>query len=188
VKKVRYVTGAIGAVPAVGMLMVGAAPHVPKSAAKTVNLGHRAAARHASGAAGPAISSCQGTTEVHETTQGIGPHKPSMSTKFWYKKAAGGSGYCIGTVEAHWNDTSEGLGVSSLLRIRVYSGQGLTHRAYQMYANPSRVNGHTYYAASTVRRWFGLQNGLPVEICTAWTSAGTGNIEVAVGPECKTFG
>jgi hypothetical protein len=188
VKKVRYLAGAVGAAPAIGMLVAPVPAHAANQAAKTVNLGHRAASVTATHGAAAAAASCTGTTEVHLTTQGSGPYKPSMSTVFWYTKAAGGSGYCVGTVETRWNDTSQGNGVSEYPRIRVWSGKHDSHLAFQSYPLPGFPNGHARTGATTIRRWFGFAYGNPVEVCTAWTEEGQTGLSVAAGPECKTLG
>jgi hypothetical protein len=105
-KKVRFLIGAVGAAPVLGMMPATpglAAVHSPKPGAKAVSLRHSAMTRTAGGlAVHPDASGCTGNTEVHVT------RPSSLSTKFWYKNAAGGAAAaCIGTVEGTWFDAGD---------------------------------------------------------------------------------
>jgi hypothetical protein len=187
-KKVRFLIGAVGAAPVLGMMMPAtpglAAVHSPKPGAKAVSLRHSAVTRTAGGlAVHPDTSGCTGNTEVHVT------RPSSLSTKFWYKNAANGAAAaCIGTVEGTWFDAGDNPQYD--FRVRIYSGTGTRKRgAYSKLNGATIKNLTTDDAEDGVHRWFGYSRGFPIQVCTAWVFVGgplSPAYSVVAGPQCTS--
>jgi hypothetical protein len=184
VKKVRYLMGAVGAAPALGLIMPTApaaavATHSAKAAAKQVSLGHSAAGAPAASAV-TAATSCKGTTEVHSKNAGY-------SNTFWYTKAASGIAICVGTVEGAWFTPPLRSHPSFDFRIRVWSGSP-GHLAYSTRNGANTTLSGHINAGQTIRRWYGGTHGGPIQVCTAWVSnSSTYQNSVWIGPVCKTL-
>ena len=186
-KKVRYLMGAVGAAPALGLILpaapaAAAAPHSAKATAKTVSLGHSAAgaAGAAAASAVTAATSCKGTTEVHSKNS-------HYSETFWYTKAAGGVAICVGTVEGAWFTPPLRSHPSFDFRIRIWSGSP-GHLAYSTRNGANTTLSGHINAAQTIRRWYGGTHGGPIQVCTAWVSnSSTYQDSVWIGPVCKTL-
>ncbi len=164
-KKVRYALGAVGAVPAVGMMMpatAAATAHAEKATAKTVSLQHRSAT----------ASGCTGTTEASARIH-------SVRLEFWhtYNPTYGTS--CIGTVVTAF---SKFLHSHSYDRVRIYAHyiSGAKHRVY---SHPSygTFSGKLRFSDG-VHRSFGY---LPIQVCTAAVNS---QGRVSMGPVCKSVG
>jgi len=164
-KKVRYALGAMGALPAIGMMMpatTAATTHAPKTTAKTVSLRHSSAA----------TSGCTGNTEATASIH-------SVRLRFWhtYNPVYGTS--CIGTVETVF---SQSLLSSSYDRVRIYAHylSGAKHRVYSNHIKAATGNQHFF--VDGVHRSFGYR---PIQVCTA---AVHGNGSVFEGPVCRSVG
>lgn len=88
-KKVRYLTGAIWAAPALGGLAVPAVAATPANAAVAHYTG-TAQAQSSSGFSSAVATGCKGTQGNHKTTSGT-------TIRFWSKPVSGRT--CIGTIQ-----------------------------------------------------------------------------------------
>src|SRR6266702_385790 len=165
-KKVRYAFGAVGAVPAVGMMMpatAAATAHAQKATAKTVSLQRRSAA----------ASGCTGNT--YASAKNI-----SVKLFFWhtYNPTSGTS--CIGTVDTSFLG---GVGPTSYDRVRIYAHylNGAKHRVYSRQLWGAYPPKHFF--DDGVHRSYGY---LPIQVCTAAVSS-IGS-QVKQGPVCKSVG
>jgi hypothetical protein len=91
-KKVRYLTGAIWAAPALGGLAVPAVAATPATAAATTAAHYTgtAQAQSSSGFSSAVANGCKGTQGNHKTTSGT-------TIRFWSKPISGRT--CIGTIQ-----------------------------------------------------------------------------------------
>jgi hypothetical protein len=190
-KKVRFLAGAAGAAPVLGMMMPAAglaathpvATHQAAAGAKAVSMRHSAVTRTAGQEAVLPDGSCDGATYVHLT------RPASLSTKFWYTNAAhGATAACVGTVEGTWFDAGDNPGYD--FRVRIYSGTGANkRRAYSELNRATIKNLTTDTAGQGVHRWFGYSRGFPIQVCTAWVFVGgplSPAYSVVAGPQCTS--
>ncbi len=168
-KKVRYALGAIGAAPALGLMMpyAGVGAHnstTSKPASKTVSLQHSA------------LSGCTGSTEATANSY-------FLYLKFWHTYHPSYGTSCIGTVRTTVSGTAIAEPVYDRVRIYAHYANGTKYRAYQHYSYASKaLNGKTFNDG--VHQSFGYR---PIQVCTAIVSAAHKSL-VALGPVCKSVG
>ena len=173
-KKVRYLIGAVGAVPALGVIAPTAA--VAQASAATQRANTKAVSLRSSGSISPSNTTpCDGVLRV--SAKG---HEQTLV--FWSGYLAGTSA-CIGTVEGQWSSWPDSRGW--LYRVRIYSGTA-HRRAYSKKTGGTRKNVTTVGGAQGVHRYFRY----PVQVCTAWsttfTNEGGQHETVVTTPLCKT--
>lgn len=160
-KKVRYALGAVGVVPAIGMMAPVAAPaQATATAAKTVSL------QHSSAAAG-----CTGNTVATKSNV-------SVKLKFWHTYHPAYDTSCIGTVEVSFFAALQNAS-SARFRIYAHSLGGAKYKAYSHFSH----NSGKHYFADGVHRSFGYP---PIQVCVAAVNTNTGI--VTQGPLCKSVG
>jgi hypothetical protein len=177
-KKVRYLIGAVGALPALGVIAPTAtAAHAPAAAQKTSS---KAVSLRSSGTAAPStITPCDGVLKV--TAKGN-----TQTLTFW-SGYLNGTSACIGTVEGSWSTWPDSRGW--LYRVRIYSGTG-AHQHTPIYSKKTGgtvKNVNTVYGAQGVHKYYRY----PVQVCTAWSTTFSiegGQTEKSVTtPLCKTI-
>lgn len=165
-KRVRYVLGAVGAAPALGLMMPNAAAtvdHAPKGSTKTVSLAHSKME----------LSGCTGTDR---STGAGGPPGHSLVESAFHTPSTG----CIGGARGTILPKSTGLD----MRTRVYSIVGTTKT--KVYSN---FVGGTIKSKSTTW-WQGIHRifgGSKQQVCGAIVSASHHSAPPRFGPACVTF-
>lgn len=192
-KKVRYAWGAVGAVPAIGVMLAPAAAVTPQAAAataktatstaKTVSLRHTSAPAQLS-AAFASTSASYASTSVN-TTGGCTGHtaatksNASMTMKFWHTFHPAFDTSCIGTVQASF---FKKLSSSSHFRVRIYAHH-LDGTKYKVFSRSPKVGSPArHFFSLGVHRSFGYP---PIQVCIAAINPFGG---LSDGPLCKSVG
>ena len=166
-KKVRYALGAVGAVPAIGLMapVTTAAVNAPaqKTTAKTVSLRHSSAS--------PAATGCTGSTKATATAM-------SAKLTFWHTFHPAYDTSCIGTVDTSF------FGVvynASSDRVRIYARSlgGKKHLIHTYWKH----HASAHFFSVGVHTSFGYP---PIQVCTAAVNTNTSVVEQ--GPLCKSVG
>jgi hypothetical protein len=173
-KKVRYVIGAAGIAPAIGLMWPAgavAAAHPPAAAARAVPA-ERAKAVRLPSVDGTSVDGCTG----HEV---IRSHQGDLSIYIYHSSAT----HCVGGVSASLkNTTRSGL----LLRTRAYSyGNGGKTRWLNSY-----VGGSIQHQYHLIHFYQGIHQirGRPVQVCEAVVYASApSKVYPNAGPICVSF-
>jgi hypothetical protein len=170
-KKVRYVLGAVGIAPALGLMLPGtavAASHTPKKTVKTVSLEHSSAVSPDTGCGG------------HTAAKG---KSGNFNFSVWHTAST----KCVGGVNA-WlaNDAASGL----VLRTRAYSISSLGTKTKWL----SKYTGGSLACRNdgedcSIIYYQGIHQvrANPEQVCEAIVYADD-HTRVLRGPECVSFG
>ena len=155
-KKVRYAFGAIGAAPALGLIMTQG----PATTAHTAEAKHPATAKAAKTVSLPGsginvVTGCKGVSQTTRTAQ-------YESLTFWHTPFL--QSECIGTVRGMYDHPYPRSSPSGY-RVRIY------HNGVRQFSSThylGRSSPPFLYISVGVHRWFKD----PVQVCGAWVLSG----------------